>query len=68
MGQNHTQLPMVYSRPNLSESTDTIATQGDVSRQPHLRGIEVKSIEAKIRVLIDSDASQMLQPREVRKK
>ena len=59
-------LPMVYSRPSLPVSTDTIGAQEDVNRWPHLNGIKLRSIEAEIGLLIGSDAPQVLQPREVR--
>ena len=58
-------LPMVYSRPSLPVSTDTIGAQEDVNRWPHLNGIKLQSIEAEIGLLIGSDAPQVLQPREV---
>ena len=64
--QNPIELPMVYSRPSLPVSTDTVGTQEDVSRWPHLKGIEIQRIEAEIGLLIGSDAPQVLQPKEFR--
>ncbi|KAK3737962.1 hypothetical protein QZH41_000763 [Actinostola sp. cb2023] len=51
---------------SLPVSTDTIGTQEDVDRWPHLKGIKIPSIEAEIGLLIGSDAPQILQPKEVR--
>ena len=59
-------LPLVYSRPTLPVSTDTIATQKDVNRWSHLSGIEIPSVDAEIGLLIGSDAPQALQPTEIR--
>ncbi|KAK3702245.1 hypothetical protein QZH41_016773 [Actinostola sp. cb2023] len=53
-------------RSSLPVSTDTIGTQQDVDRWPHLKGIKIPSIEAEIGLLIGSDAPQILQPKEVR--
>lgn len=63
---NLTELPMVYSRPSLSVSTNAIGTQEDVNCWPHLKGITVPNIEAEIGLLIGSDVPQVLQPVEVR--
>ena len=60
------ELPMVYSRPSLPVSTDTISTQEDLNRWLYLKGIEIPSINAEIGLLIGSDAPRVLQPIEVR--
>ena len=62
---NSIDLPMVYSRPSLLLSTDTIGTQ-DVSRWPHLNGVTIPSINAEIGLLIGSDVPEVLQLREMR--
>ena len=49
---NLIELPMVYSRPSLPVSTDTIATLEDVNQWPHLKGISIPSIDAEIGLLI----------------
>ena len=46
------ELPMVYSRPSLPVSTDTIGTQEDLNRWPYLKGIEIPSINAEIGLLV----------------
>lgn len=67
-GNESVELPIVYSRPSLPVSTDTIGTQEDVNRWPHLKGIDIPRIkeETEIGLLIGSDAPQVLQPKEVR--
>ena len=47
-------------------STDTIATQKDVNRWPHLSGIEIPSVDTEIGFLIGSDAPQALGPTEIK--
>ena len=63
---NVVELPMVFSRPSLPISRDSIADQKDVNRWPHLKGINIPHIEAEIGLLIGSDAPEALQPIEVR--
>ena len=53
---------MVYSRPSLPLSTDTTATQEDVDRWPHLKGIELPSINGEMSLLLGSDVPRILQP------
>ena len=64
---NVVELPMVFSRPSLPISRDSIADQKDVNRWPHLKGINIPHIEAEIGLLIGSDAPEALQPIEERK-
>ena len=63
---NVVELPMVFSRPSLPISRDSIAGQKDVNRWPHLKGITIPHIEAEVGLLIGSDAPKALQPIEVR--
>ena len=63
---NSIDLPMVYSRPSLPVSTDTIDTPEDVSPWPHLNGVTIPSINAEIGLLIGSDVPEVLQPREMK--
>ena len=65
--QNLIELPMVYSTPSLPVSTDTVGTQEDVNRWPHLKGVEMQNIKSEVGLLIGSDAPQVLQPKEFRK-
>ena len=64
--KNLIELPMVYSTPSLPVSNDTVGTQEDVNRWPHLKGIEMQSIESEVGLLIGSDVPQVLQPKEFR--
>ena len=64
--QTRIDLPIVYSTPSLPVSNDTIGTQEDVNRCPHLKGIKMESIEWDVGHLIESDAPQVLQPKEFR--
>ena len=57
---------MVYSTPSLPVSNDAVGTQEDVNRWPHLKGIEMQSIESEVGLLIGSDVPQVLQPKEFR--
>ena len=63
---NSIDLPMVYSRPSLPVSTDTIGTQEDVNRWPHLKGVTIPSIDAEIGLLLGSDVPEVLQPKEMK--
>lgn len=66
-GGNTVELPIVYSRPSLPDSTEAIAKQEDVNRWPHLNGIKLPAnLNAEIGLLIGSDAPRILQPIEVR--
>ena len=62
--ENTVELPEVYSRPNLPIPAEAIATQQDVNRWPHLKGVKIPKIEAEIGLLIGSDVPLALQPRE----
>ena len=64
--QNLVELPMVYSTPSLPVSSDTVGTQEDVNRWPHLKGIKMESVKSEVGLLIGSDAPQALQPKEFR--
>ena len=64
--KNLIELPMVYSMPSLPVSNDSVGTQEDVNSWPHLKGIEMRSIESEVSLLIGSDAPQVLQPKEFR--
>ena len=59
-------LPTVYSRNSLPVPKEAIGKQADENRWPYLSGIKIKSINADIGLLIDSDVPQALQPCEIR--
>ena len=62
--ENTVKLPEVYSRSNLPIPAEAIATQQDVNRWPHLKGVKMPKIEAEIGLLIGSNVPLALQPRE----
>ena len=64
--ENLVALPVVFSKPTLPISTDSIATKQDVNRWSHLQGINLPQIDAEVRLLIGSDVPVALQPKEVR--
>ena len=66
--KNLIELPMVYSKRRLPVSSDTVGTQEDVNRWPHLKGIKMESIESEVGLLIGSDAPQVLQPKDFRER
>lgn len=64
---NHTiQLRNVFSRANLPVTVDDIPRQTVVDRWTYLKGIHVPHIDAEIELLIGNDASEVLEPKEVR--
>ena len=64
--ENTVELPEVYSRSSLPIPVEAIATQQDVNRWPHLKGVNIAKIDAEIGLLIGSDVPQALQPKEFR--
>ena len=63
---NSIDIPMVYSRPSLPVSTDTIGAQADINCWPHLKGVTIPSINAEIGLWIGSNVPGVLQPKEMR--
>ena len=64
---NFIELPTVSSSAKLLVAMESMATQRDVEKWPHLDGIELPEINAEVTLLIRSDASEALQPWEVRR-
>ena len=64
--ENAVELPLVFTRPKLPVTVENGAQQEDVDRWPHLSGIKIPKINAKVGLLIGSDAPEILQPKEVR--
>ena len=56
---------MVFTRSKLLVSVDNAAAQEDIDRWPHLRGVEIAKIDAKIGLLIGCDAPEALAPKEI---
>ena len=63
---NFVELPTVFSTPKLPVSKDSIPQQEDVSKYPHLRGIQLPKIDACIGLLIGNDVPKALEPKEIR--
>ena len=64
---NFIELPTVFSSTRLPVSKESMATQRNVEKWPHLDGIELPEIDAEVILLIGSDAPEALQPWEVRR-
>ena len=64
--ENMVELPFVFTRPKLPVSTESIASQDDINRWPHLAGIDIPRIQANVGLLIGCDASDVLEPKEIR--
>jgi len=64
--ENMVELPFVFTRPKLPVSTESIASQADINRWPHLAGIDIPRIQANVGLLIGCDASDVLEPKEIR--
>ena len=58
-------LPVVFTRSKLPVSVDNAAAQEDIDRWPHLSGVEILKIDAKVGLLIGCDAPEALTPKEV---
>ena len=58
-------IPMVFTRSKLPVSVDNAAAQEDIDRWPHLRGIEIAKIDAKVGLLIGCDAPEALAPKDI---
>ena len=63
---NFIELPLVFSTPKLPIASESIPSQDDVDRWPHLKGIHVTEIEANVGLLIGHDVPKALEPKEVR--
>ena len=64
---NFIELPTVFSSVKLPVVKESMATQRDVEKWPHLEGIELPEINAEVTLLIGTDAPEVLQPWEVRR-
>ena len=63
---NFIELPLVFSTLKLPIASESIPSQDDVDRWPHLKGIHVTEIEANVGLLIGHDVPKALEPKEVR--
>ena len=58
-------LPMDLTRSKLPVYVDNAAAQEDINCWPHLRGVEIPKIDAKVGLLIGCDAPEALAPKEI---
>ena len=58
-------LPVVFTRSKLPVSSDNAAAQEDIDHWPHLSGVEILKIDAKVGLLIGCDTPEALAPKEV---
>lgn len=59
------QLPEVLTQETMSVSSDNIIKPKDLAHWPHLSGIQIPRIKAKVELLIGSNAPKILEPWEV---
>jgi len=63
---NFVELPLVFSTPVLPISSESVPSQEDVDRWPHLKGILIAEIDARVGLLIGHDVPKALEPKEVK--
>ena len=63
---NFIELPLVFSLPVLPISSESVPRQADVDRWPHLKGIRIAEIDARLSLLIGHNVPKALEPREVK--
>ena len=56
---------MDLTRSKLPVYVDNAAAQEDINRWPHLRGVEIPKIDAKVGLLIGRDTPEALAPKEI---
>ena len=63
---NFIELPLVFSTSVLPISSESVPRQEDVDRWPHLKGIRIAEIDARVGLLIGHDVPKALEPKEVK--
>ena len=63
---NFIELPLVFSTPVLPVSSESVPRQEDVDRWPHLKGVRIAEIDARVGLLIGHDVPKALEPKEVK--
>ena len=56
----------MFSTPVLPISSESVPRQEDVDRWPHLKGIRIAEIDARVGLLIGHDVPKALEPKEVK--
>lgn len=64
--ENMVDLPFAFTRSKLPVSTDSITPQDDIIPWPHLAGINIPRIQGNTGLLIGCDASDVLEPKEIK--
>ena len=59
-------LPILYTRPEIPVTSDDIPTQGDIDQWPHLQGVFIPRVHAKVGLLISTDVPGALEPLEIK--
>jgi len=62
---NLVELPVVFTRPKLPVTMENVADQQDIARWDYLAKAEIPKIDADIGLLVGSNASVILEPKEV---
>ena len=63
---NFIELKLFFSTPVLPISLESVRRQEDVDRWPHLKGIRIAEIDARVGLLIGHDVPKALEPKEVK--
>ena len=63
---NFIELLLVFSTSVLPISSESVPRQEDVDRWPHLKGIRIAEIDARVGLLIGHDVPKALEPKEVK--
>ena len=60
-------LPAVFRRPNIPVTSHDAANEADVDKWPHLVGVTIPTKKAIVDLLIGSDNSKVIEPKEVKR-
>ena len=63
--ENLFELPVVFTRPSLPVTTESVANQQDVEKWRYLSKVKIPNIDADVGLLIGSDAPEILEPKQV---
>jgi len=63
--ENLFELPIVFTRPSLPVTMESIANQQDVEKWQYLSEVKIPNIDADVGLLIGSDAPEILEPKQV---
>ena len=63
--ENLFELPVVFTRPRLPVTTESVVNQQDIEKWRYLSEVKIPDIDADIGLLIGSDAPEILEPKQV---